>query len=202
LKTYLSPRLLSLCIGLSLLASGAVLAQNSSANIIWGTTEKPANSGAAKLFQTAPAKAAPAKAAPAPAQPPSGNNPAVNAVKKNIALHEGRAAALQPVVARDIGARDSIVADAAALDGTARDDRTQAADYRTLAAVAPDAKTRTESLAFATKLETFARQSDDSAKIHRDTALRLDKTIKAMQAEVAFHLERAATLKTWLASNS
>jgi hypothetical protein len=200
MRTHPSHRWLSFGIGLSWLACAAVFAQNVPPKIIWSTTESPtrANSGAASVFQQ---KVAPANALPTPAAP--GANPGtINPIKNNIALHEGRAAALQPIVARDISARDSLVADAAALDQTAKDDRSQAADLRAKAAIVADPKTRAAILALATEHENFARQSDDSARIHREVTARLDTNIKLLQSAITSHLAEAAKLKTWLANNS
>jgi hypothetical protein len=123
-------------------------------------------------------------------------------VKEQIALHEGRAATLQPIVARDITARESLTVDAVALDKAAKDNEKQAAEYRATAAMAPDEKTKKEFNGFAQELERFAKHSEESAKTHREVAHRLEETIHAMQGAVAFHLDRAAKLKTALAQNS
>jgi hypothetical protein len=123
-------------------------------------------------------------------------------VKEQIALHEGRAAALQPIVARDITARDSLKADAVALDAVAKDELRQATDFKAMAATATDAKQRAEFNQFASELETFAKHSEESAKTHRELARALEEPIRHMQAAVAHHLARAAALKTALANNS
>jgi hypothetical protein len=205
MKTRLSHRWLSFGFGLSWLVCASVLAQNAPPKIIWGTTESPTrvNNGAASVFQQkiAPATAIPTKPAPAPVAP--GANPAtINPIKNTIALHEGRAAALQPIVVRDITARDALVADAAALDQTASNDRNQAASLRAKAASTPDSKTRNEFLALATEHDNFAKQSDESARIHREVTLRLDANIKLLQNAISSHLAEAAKLKTYLANNS
>ena len=123
-------------------------------------------------------------------------------VKEQIGIHEGRAAALQPVVTRDTTAHDALVADAALLEQAAKDEHNQAADFRSTAATAPDKKTREEFTAFANELETFSRHSEEAAKTHREVARRLEETIKNMQGAVAYHLAIAAKLKTALANNS
>lgn len=123
-------------------------------------------------------------------------------VKEQIAVHEGRAAVLQPIVARDNTAHDSLVADAAALDAAAKDEAKQSADFRGMAATAVDEKTKKEFLGFAVELETFAKHSEEAARTHREVARRLEETIRAMQAAVTFHLNLAAKLKTALANNS
>ena len=123
-------------------------------------------------------------------------------VKEQIALHEGRAATLQPIVARDITARDALTTDAVALDKAAKDNEKQAAEFRATAATAPDEKTRKEFLVFAQELETYAKHSEESAKTHREVARRLEETIRVMQGAVTYHLDRAAKLKTALAQNS
>jgi hypothetical protein len=123
-------------------------------------------------------------------------------VKEQIAIHEGRAAVLQPIVARDTTAHDSLVADAAALEAAAKEEARQSADFRGMAATATDEKTRKEFLVFAAELETFAKHSEEGARTHREVARRLEDTIKAMQAAVTYHLNLAAKLKTALANNS
>lgn len=123
-------------------------------------------------------------------------------VKEQIAIHEGRAAALQPIVARDITARDSLKADAAALETVAKDELKQAAEFKSLAASATDPKQRAEFNQFANELETFAKHSEESAKTHRELARALEEPLRHMQAAVAHHLARAAALKTALANNS
>ena len=123
-------------------------------------------------------------------------------VKEQIAVHEGRAAVLQPIVARDNTAHDSLIADANALDQAAKDEARQSADFRTMAATATDEKTKREFLVFAGELETFAKHSEEAARTHREVARRLEDTIKAMQAAVTYHLNLAAKLKTALANNS
>jgi hypothetical protein len=123
-------------------------------------------------------------------------------VKEQIAVHEGRAAVLQPIVARDNSAHDSLVADAAALETAAKDEARQSADFRGMAATTTDEKTRKEFLVFAGELETFAKHSEEAARTHREVARRLEDTIKAMQGAVTYHLNLAAKLKTALANNS
>lgn len=123
-------------------------------------------------------------------------------VKELIAIQEGRAAALQPVVAGDVTARDALLADAAALDQLAIDEAAQALEYRSMAAAAPNRRTRVEFTAFAEKLESFADLSGQSATAHRELAQPLDESIQTMQDEVALHLAKAAELKTALANNS
>jgi hypothetical protein len=123
-------------------------------------------------------------------------------VKEQIAIQEGRAAALQPIVAGDITARDALLTNAAALDQIATDEAAQALEYRNMAATAPSRKTRAEFTDFAEKLETFANLSEKSATTHRELAQPLDESIQNMQDEVALHLEKAAAQKTALANNS
>jgi hypothetical protein len=123
-------------------------------------------------------------------------------VKEQIALHEGRAATLQPVVGRDVAAHDSLVSDAAVLEKAAKDNDRQAADFRATAATAPDKKTREEFHVFAAELEAYARHNEEAARTHREVARRLEDTIKQLQATVAYHLAQAAKLKTALANNS
>lgn len=123
-------------------------------------------------------------------------------VKEQIAIHEGRAAVLQPIVARDTTAHDSLIADAAALETAAKDEARQSADFRGMAATATDEKTRKEFLVFAGELEGFAKHSEEAARTHREVARRLEETIRAMQAAVTYHLNLAAKLKTALAANS
>ena len=123
-------------------------------------------------------------------------------VKELIAIQEGRAAALQPIVAGDITARDALLTNAAALDQIATEEAAQALEYRNMAATAPNRKTKAEFIGFAKKLETFANRSEESATTHRELALPLEETIENMQDDVALHLERAAELKTALANNS
>lgn len=162
----------------------------------------------ASFVVAAPSYAAPSYAdVPAPVAGPQAVpliwSPAMIAkVKQQIALHEGRAATLQPIVARDVTAHDSLVADAAALDKAATDDASQAADFRATAATATDKKTREEFIVFANELDAYARHSAEAARTHREVARRLEETIKAMQGAVTFHLNAAARLKTALASNS
>lgn len=123
-------------------------------------------------------------------------------VKEQIAIHEGRAAALQPIVARDITARDSLVADAAGLETIAKDELRQAAEFKAMAALATDKAQRKQFEQFANELENFARKSEESAKTHREVAQRLAEPIRHMQADIAHHLAAAARLKTELANNS
>jgi len=123
-------------------------------------------------------------------------------VKEQIALHEGRAATLQPVLGRDIVAHDSLISDAGVLEKAAKDDERQAADFRATAATAPDKKTREEFLVFARELDEYARHNEESARTHREVARRLEETIRQLQATVAYHLAQAAKLKTALAANS
>jgi hypothetical protein len=123
-------------------------------------------------------------------------------VKEQIAIHEGRAAALQPIVARDTTARDSLRTDAAALDNAAKEELRQAAEFKALAAAATDKKQREEFNQFASELERFAKHSEEGAKTHRELARTLEETIRVMQASVTYHLGRAAALKTALANNS
>ena len=123
-------------------------------------------------------------------------------VKEQIALHEGRAAVLQPIVARDTTAHDSLITDAAALEKAAKDNERQAADFRATAATATDEKTRKEFIVFANELDTYAKHSEEAARTHREVARRLEDTIKAMQGAVTYHLNAAARLKTALANNS
>ena len=123
-------------------------------------------------------------------------------VKELIAIHEGRAAALQLIVADDITARDALLTNAAALDQVASEEAAQALEYRSMAATAPNRKKQTEFTVFAEKLETFADRSGKSATTHRELAQPLDESIQNMQDDVALHLERAAELKTALANNS
>ncbi|MCX5737079.1 MAG: hypothetical protein NTZ61_01000 [Proteobacteria bacterium] len=123
-------------------------------------------------------------------------------VKEQIAIQEGRAAALQPIVARDITALDALQTNAAALDELVRDEAAQALEYRNLAATAPDQNTQAEFTAFAYKLEIFANLSEQSAKTHRELAGRLEESIRRMQADLNRHLGKAAELKTALANNS
>jgi hypothetical protein len=123
-------------------------------------------------------------------------------VKEQIGIHEGRAAALQPILARDITARDSLQADAAALEQVAKDELRQAAEFKSMAALATDKSHRKEFEQFANELENFAKKSEESAKTHRELSQRLAEPIRHMQADIAYHLERAAKLKTALANNS
>ena len=123
-------------------------------------------------------------------------------VKEQIALHEGRAATLQPVVARDVTAHDSLLSDAGVLEKAAKDNERQAADFRATAMTAPDKKTREEFLVFASELEVYAKHNDEAARTHREVAKRLEETIRQLQATVAYHLAQAAKLKTALAANS
>jgi hypothetical protein len=123
-------------------------------------------------------------------------------VKKLIAIQEGRAAALQPIVAGDNTALDALLTNAAALDQIATEEAAQALEYRNMAATAPNQKTQAEFTAFAEKLETFANRSEKSATTHRELARPLEESIQNMQDELALHLERAAELKSALAGNS
>ncbi len=123
-------------------------------------------------------------------------------VKEQIGLHEARAAALQPIVARDITARDSLKADATALDNAAKEELRQAAEFKNLAATATDKKQKEDFKDFANELERFAKHSEEAAKTHRELAHTLEETIRVMQASIAYHLDRAAKLKTQLANNS
>lgn len=123
-------------------------------------------------------------------------------VKELIAIHEGRAAALQPIVAGDITARDALLTNAAALDQIATDEAAQALEYRNMAATAPNRRKQSEFTVFAEKLETFSNASETSATTHRELARPLEESIEDMQDDVALHLEKAAELKTALANNS
>lgn len=123
-------------------------------------------------------------------------------VKELIAIQEGRAAALQPIVAGDITARDALLTNAAALEQIATEEAAQALEYRSMAATAPNRKKQAEFTVFAEKLETFANSSENSATAHRELAQPLEESIQNMQDDVALHLERAAELKTALANNS
>jgi len=123
-------------------------------------------------------------------------------VKEQIAIHEGRAAVLQPIVARDTTARDALLTDAVALDKAAKDEERQAGEFRNTANMATDKKTREEFHQFASEMERFAKHSEQSARTHREVARELGETIRAMQSVVAHHLDKAAKLKAALAANS
>lgn len=123
-------------------------------------------------------------------------------VKEQIAIQEGRAAALQPIVAGDIIARDALLTEADALDQLAADESAQALEYRNMAAAALNRRTRVEFNDFAAKLEGFADLSGQSAATHRELAQPLQASIQSMQDEVALRLAKAAELKTALANNS
>ena len=137
-----------------------------------------------------------------PRQPLVWSPATIAKVKEQIALHEARALALQPIVARDITARDALRADATALDNASKEELRQAAEFKAMAATSTDKKQRESFNQFANELERFAKHSEEGAKTHRELARTLEETIRVMQASVAYHLERAAKLKTELANNS
>jgi len=192
-----------------MVASGGARAQGTQPNLNWGnaaTPVTPANPAPASPFAKKATVAQGAFAAPtqlaAPGQPVALTNASVAALKTNVALLEERVGALQPILARDSAARDALVASAAALDQSAKAERSDALVWRTKGSTAPDKKTRDESLALAALLDGFARQSDDGARLRRELSQRLDANLKAMQAEIATHLAQAAKLKTFLANHS
>ena len=123
-------------------------------------------------------------------------------VKEQIQIQEGRAAALQPIIADDANALDTLLANAAALDQLATDEAAKALEYRNMAATAPNRKMQAEFIAFAQKLETFATRSEKSATTHHELAQTLEETLQNLRDELALHLERAAELRTDLVNNS
>ena len=123
-------------------------------------------------------------------------------VKELIAIQEGRAAALQPIVEGDTTALDALLTDAAALDRLATEESAKAQEYRNMAATAPNPKTQAEFIDLAQKLETFATRSEKSATTHHELAQALEETLQNLRDALDLHLERAAELKTDLANNS
>ena len=123
-------------------------------------------------------------------------------VKTQIGIDEARAAALQPILARDIASRDSLQADATALDNIAKEEDKQAAEFKAMAELATDKKQRQEFNQFSNEMEAFSKRSEESAKNNREAARALNEPIRHMQAQIARHLARAAALKTALANNS
>ena len=123
-------------------------------------------------------------------------------VKEQIAIQEGRAAALQPIIEDDATALDALLTNAAALDQLATDEAAKAQEYRNMAAAAPNPKTQAEFIDLAQKLETFATRSEKSATTHHELAEALEDTLQNLRDAVAHLLDRVAELKTDLANNS
>ena len=149
-------------------------------------------------------------ASPALAQVPADAPPVVRLtltpaqiakLKQQIGLHEQRAKELQPLLARDVQARQDFLADVGTLGQNAKDMRTQAAELRASAPSLPPAD-RDNALAIAKDLETFAVHDDADARTKRELATKLEALIKSEQAAIQLHLDAAAKLKTFLATNS